>query len=378
MKTKCFIASCILTLLSFCPMAFGLDISSPAILVPGWEPNPNSDQEMSYINPNADFMLVSIHHWPNRYVAKRIWNPATNLWGPAENIGLTGADNTHGYLSPDMDMIMYGAGFWDTMIHRSKWSGSSWLPGEQIFFVPSWCPMFTGSKLYFNICAPVWGNGDDLAVSDYNSVTNQFSPYTPISELNTEYYEDAPWVSSDGKLILFESDRPGGYGGTDIWFASWDASSQKWTNITNLGPSVNTSDYERFPRIAEEAHLLFFTRGLSWNEPTLMQAPIVPEPDPIQEILVFIEKSVADGTLVPVKPGKSGEGQLGALINMIEAAGNLIDANDPNSLADICGQLHAALGKTDGQAQPPDFVTGQATAELAQKIEDLMISLGCK
>jgi hypothetical protein len=105
---------------------------------------------------------------------------------------------------------------------------------------------------------------------------------------------------------------------------------------------------------------------------------MTPEPDPIQAILAFIEKSVADGNLVPVKPGKAGEGQLGALINMIETAGNLIDANDPNLLADVCGQLHAALGKTDGQDPPPDFVTGEATAELAQRIEELMVSLGCE
>ena len=244
-------------------------VVGPAIPVPGWEPNPNNDQEISYISPDADFMLVSIHHWPNRYVAKRAWNPATSSWDPAENIGLTGADNTHGYLSPDMNMIVYGAGYWDTMIHRSIWSGSSWLPGEQILFIPTWCPMFTGSKLYFNIESNTPGYLDDLAVSDYDPDTDQFSAYTRITELNTQYYEDAPWVSSDGKLILFQSDRPGGYGGTDIWCAFWDEGSQKWGSITNLGPNVNTSEHERFPRIAEDAQLLFFIRD--W---TLLQAPI--------------------------------------------------------------------------------------------------------
>ncbi len=104
---------------------------------------------------------------------------------------------------------------------------------------------------------------------------------------------------------------------------------------------------------------------------------IISESDPIQKILDFIQKSVADGTLAPVKEGKAGQGQLGALINMIEAAGNLIDANDPNLLEDICGQLHAALGKTDGQDTPPDFVTGPAAPQLAAMIEELMDSLGC-
>ena len=101
----------------------------------------------------------------------------------------------------------------------------------------------------------------------------------------------------------------------------------------------------------------------------------IPETDPIQEILDFIEESVSDGTLVPVRTGPSGKGQLGALVNMIEAAGKLIKDKD---IKGACGQLHAALGKTDGKGQPPDFVKGEASVELAQMIQELMASLGCR
>ena len=101
------------------------------------------------------------------------------------------------------------------------------------------------------------------------------------------------------------------------------------------------------------------------------------EPEPIETILDFIEESVADETLAPVKAGKPGQGQLGALINMIEAAGNLIEADLP---VDACIQLHDAFEKTDGLSPPesaPDFVAGEAAAELASMIEDLMAELGC-
>ena len=100
--------------------------------------------------------------------------------------------------------------------------------------------------------------------------------------------------------------------------------------------------------------------------------------DPIEEILDFIEDSVDKGTLVPVKPGKPGQGQLGALINMVEAAGNLIDAE---LILDACWQLQDALAKTDGLEPPesaPDFVAGVAAEELASKIQELMTSLGCE
>ena len=104
----------------------------------------------------------------------------------------------------------------------------------------------------------------------------------------------------------------------------------------------------------------------------------IPEPaDLIEEILDFIEDSVDEGALVPVMPGKPGQGQLGALINMIEAAGNLIDAE---LILDACWQLQDALAKTDGLEPPesaPDFVAGEAAEELASKIQELMTSLGC-
>ena len=63
---------------------------------------------------------------------------------------------------------------------------------------------------------------------------------------------------------------------------------------------------------------------------------------------------------------------------MVEAAGNLIDAE---LILDACWQLQDALAKTDGLEPPesaPDFVAGVAAEELASKIQELMTSLGCE
>jgi len=59
---------------------------------------------------------------------------------------------------------------------------------------------------------------------------------------------------------------------------------------------------------------------------------------------------------------------------MIEAAGDLVE---DGLLADACQQLGDAYKKTDGEDNPPDFVTGSAAADLAGTILDLMDSLGC-
>jgi hypothetical protein len=95
----------------------------------------------------------------------------------------------------------------------------------------------------------------------------------------------------------------------------------------------------------------------------------------IPVILNFFDESVADGSLVGEGPGKSAENRLNALRNMLETAGNLIDAGDYQA---ACGQLMAVYKKTDGDPKAPDFVSGPAAIELAIMILDLMDNLGCQ
>jgi hypothetical protein len=99
-----------------------------------------------------------------------------------------------------------------------------------------------------------------------------------------------------------------------------------------------------------------------------------PPNEQITNILDFIEESVDEGTLTGIGNGNSAGNRLNALINMIEAAGDLIEAGD---LDDACGQLMAAYKKCDGLPRPPDFVDGDSRAELAQLILNLMASMGC-
>jgi beta propeller repeat protein len=104
----------------------------------------------------------------------------------------------------------------------------------------------------------------------------------------------------------------------------------------------------------------------------------VPVEDPPEEqitsILDFINESVDAGTLTGTGNGNSAGNRLNALINMIEAAGDLIEAGDIDG---ACGQLMAVYKKCDGEDRPPDFVAGIAAAGLASLIIELMSSLGC-
>lgn len=64
-----------------------------------------------------------------------------------------------------------------------------------------------------------------------------------------------PSISSDGTILYFVSDMPGGYGGNDIWMAKKSGSS--WSEPQNLGRPINSPDDELFPFIKSNGDLYF-------------------------------------------------------------------------------------------------------------------------
>lgn len=92
----------------------------------------------------------------------------------------------------------------------------------------------------------------------------------------------------------------------------------------------------------------------------------------IQAILDYFDASAAAGTLQGYGPGNSPKNRLKALRNMIEAAGDLINAGAYDQAAD---QLCAIEKKIDGVSKPQDFAVGEAVAELHTMVEALIADL---
>ena len=75
--------------------------------------------------------------------------------------------------------------------------------------------------------------------------------------INTVSFEGMPSLSADESALYFVSDRPGGYGGKDIWVSYFV--SGRWQVPKNLGPNVNTEKDETAPAIAADGKTLFFS-----------------------------------------------------------------------------------------------------------------------
>ena len=82
---------------------------------------------------------------------------------------------------------------------------------------------------------------------------------SPLS-INVDGYSTLhPSISPDGKLLYFASDRPGGFGGMDLYFVPLEKGVVTG-EVTNLGPDINTSEDEVFPFLYENDILFYSSR----------------------------------------------------------------------------------------------------------------------
>ncbi len=79
---------------------------------------------------------------------------------------------------------------------------------------------------------------------------------SPLPFNHKTYSTGSPALSPDGKTLFFSSDRPGGYGQTDIYKVAIKADGT-FGDPENLGTEINTEGRENFPFVAKDSTLYF-------------------------------------------------------------------------------------------------------------------------
>lgn len=114
-----------------------------------------------------------------------------------------------------------------------------------------------GRYLFFTSCARPGGEGRcDIWVTT-RSGEKWSEPRNLGRPVNTRDWESQPSISADGVTLFFASDRPGGFGGIDIWSCQYG--SNGWETPVNLGPKINTDKDEQFPFIHPDGQTLYFS-----------------------------------------------------------------------------------------------------------------------
>ncbi len=76
--------------------------------------------------------------------------------------------------------------------------------------------------------------------------------------INSQYNEGSATLSPDGRTLYFtRCDEPNSYGSCDIYVA--DFIGGDWTNIRNIGPNVNSAEWDSHPNITPDGKSLYFT-----------------------------------------------------------------------------------------------------------------------
>lgn len=112
--------------------------------------------------------------------------------------------------------------------------------------------------LYFAADYPEQGYG---RYDIYKSVFQNHKWSAPKNlgyQINTDYWDSAPSISPDGKALYFASNRPGGYGGIDLYVA-YKNDQGVWEEASNLGDQINTAGDEQTPFIHADNQTLYFS-----------------------------------------------------------------------------------------------------------------------
>ncbi|MBS1496533.1 MAG: OmpA family protein [Bacteroidetes bacterium] len=163
-----------------------------------------------------------------------------------------------------------------------------------------------GNWLIFTGCNYPEGQGScDLYIAYKTKAGGWTEPENLGPIVNTDFWESSPSLSPDKRDLYFASDRPGGYGGKDIWVTHRSITG-KWSRPENAGPTINTKGDEGCPFIHADNETLYFNsnghEGYGMTD-------------------LFVARKQADGSW-------SEPENLGYPINTIDDEGSLIVSSD--------------------------------------------------
>ena len=201
----------------------------------------------------------------------------------------------------------------------------------------------------------ITGSGD-VYFSDF--YLNKFNAISLLENttINTEFWETHFMVSQDGSLAFFSSDRPGGFGGRDIYMCK-KGTDGSWGSPLNLGPKINTKNDEDAPFLSIDNKQLYFAsngeksiggfdilvstfqeNGI-WNEPTNVGYPFNSTYD---DIYYTTTVDGLRGYVTSFRPGGNGEKDIYEIKNDFLGVKNI-------------AVFKGIIKTTDGSSLPEDF-----------------------
>lgn len=150
---------------------------------------------------------------------------------------------------------------WISPKRGGEWSVPSSWPGNSNHNEGAHVISADGKTIVFTACGLEDGfGGCDLYSSEFRQ-GRWTRPRNMGQAINSRAWESQPSLNSNGRILYFVSDRPGGLGGYDIWLSFRRPAG--WTNPENAGPYINTVRDELSPCLHADGLSLYF-RSDGW------------------------------------------------------------------------------------------------------------------
>jgi len=191
-------------------------------------------------------------------------------WSKAENIGKpinTDGNEASVGISPDgQEILIYKDDKGDGNIYSTTLSGDTWSEPIKLNdninsknWEPSAFMSADGYAIYFTSNRPGGYGGRDLYVS-YKNEKNDWGKAENMGPIiNTEYDEDAPFIHPDGVTLFFASNGHNTMGGFDIFYTSLSADGITWNTPTNVGYPINSPDDDVFYVVSPDKTKAYYT-----------------------------------------------------------------------------------------------------------------------
>ena len=188
-----------------------------------------------------------------------------------------------------------------------------------------WWPVISpnGLELYFNRYStsnvyPGDQGGSDLWVSKRTTTEDEWEPPMNLGpKVNSILGDTRPMLSSDGLLLFFDSSRSGGYGSRDLYMTRRRTLSDPWEDAVNLGSTINCPVYEECAYISADGSTLYWDcqRPGSYGGHDIWQASVEPVVDfngdgivGLDDLMILIEYWDQDNPSVDIGPMPWGDG----------------------------------------------------------------------
>jgi ankyrin repeat protein len=167
-------------------------------------------------------------------------------------------------LSPDGSVQLQDLNIWITKKTAEGWSKPMMLEAPVSSDKRDVCPSVTkdGTIYFFSDRDGGFGPGDIYRTRLVNG------KYTKVENLgkvvNTEYDEIDVSIAFDESYLIFQSNRPGGFGKYDL-YCTFRNQDDTWTVPVNLGKDINSSEIDDRPYITPDGKYFFFGSHKSGN-----------------------------------------------------------------------------------------------------------------